>query len=372
MTLLEHVGQLLVQNFPIQQLHIFASVCRRTRPRIWWIAAWVWYLWCNPFFVPQSRRKPETQTLVIQDLFPFSMCKSLEKRCFYGLIITFGHWILWNFPFLHSTPWNKDRILQLIGKFNSTARVDSHVVFFLWRTGVSLIPRGFIKQLLFFFLWRVISKCPPQLNDFLGSPQHTIYLKKQWVLCLPSLLPFVNFSTGKFGSSLKTIPNFEGNDEAPIAWLLEAWSGQTIAVETVWDETLWFSDWDFYHFLTVILSLDMARPARVLLFMFFCCWFKLAAINASILPAFPVLRIEFLLPLLFPLRLETGRCRVSGQNMTRGWYSESFAGHECYKKKKVRAKQGGRRKVTATVYALPLWINRNLQFASSRLYCRHL
>ena len=226
------------------------------------------------------------------------MCKSLEKRCFYGLIITFGHWILWNFPFLPSTPWNKDRILQLIGKFNSTARVDSHVVFFLWRTGVSLIPRGFIKQLLFFFLWRVISKCPPQLNDFLGSPQHTIYLKKQWVLCLPSLLPFVNFSTGKFGSSLKTIPNFEGNDEAPIAWLLEAWSGQTIAVETVWDETLWFSDWDFYHFLTVILSLDMARPARVLLFMFFCCWFKLAAINASILPAFPVLRIEFLLPLL--------------------------------------------------------------------------
>lgn len=107
-------------------------------------------------------------------------------------------------------------------------------------------------------------------------------------------------------------------------------------------------------FLSVILSLDMARPAGVLLFMFLVfCWFKLAAINASILPAFPVLRIEFLLPLPFPLRLETGRCRVSGQNMTQGWYSESFPGHECYKKKKVRAKQGGTRKV-ARLYSLPL------------------
>ena len=95
------------------------------------------------------------------------------------------------------------------------------------------------------------------------------YIWKQWVLCLPSLLLFVNLFTGKFGSFSKTIPNFEGNDEAPIAWLLEAWSGQTIAVETLWDETLWVSDWDFYGFLTVILSLDMARPAGVLLFMFF-------------------------------------------------------------------------------------------------------
>ena len=142
------------------------------------------------FLSPQSRRKPETQTLVIQDLFPFSMFRSLEKRCFYGLRITFGHRTLWNFPVLPSAPWNKDRILQLIGKFNSTAGVDS------WGHGLTVYLRFFSLNnwcfthskrfyqsiVVVVFLWRVISKCPPQLNGFLGSPQHTIYLKTMSVV----------------------------------------------------------------------------------------------------------------------------------------------------------------------------------------------
>ena len=58
--ILEHVGQLLIRNSPIQQLDIFASVCRRTRPRIWWIAAWVWHLWCNHVCPAKQKRNSDS------------------------------------------------------------------------------------------------------------------------------------------------------------------------------------------------------------------------------------------------------------------------------------------------------------------------
>lgn len=151
MTLLEHVGQLLVQNSPNPAARHFCQCLQKNKAKNLMNCGLSLVPWMQPVFVPPKQKKTRNSDSVIQDLFPFSMFRSLEKRCFYGLIITFGHGTLWNFPVLPSAPWNKDRILQLIGKFNSTARVDSHVVFFLWTTGVSLIPRGFINQLLFFF-----------------------------------------------------------------------------------------------------------------------------------------------------------------------------------------------------------------------------
>lgn len=218
-------------------------------------------------------------------------------------------------------------------------------VFFLWTIGVSLIPRGFINQLLLLFFFEGWSR-NAHLNSMVFLVLRNIpYIWKQWVLCLPFLLLCVNFFTGKFGSSLKSILNFEGNDEAPIAWLLEAWSGQTIAVETVWDETLWVSDWDFYGFLTVILSLDMARPAGFFLYVF------VVGLNwQQSMQAFYKLFLCCALSFYCRCPSPWGWRQEDAEFLGRTWHGvgtvKVFQDMSVTRRRKSGQKQGGRRKVT--------------------------